>query len=251
MTVSSENTDRVREQLEMMTSSDVADLLRQAGVTGIVMRGLRPIDPVGKTVAGRARTLRFLPERSDVSSAPPKQVNRALYDSMERGEVLVIDAMGSTDHAVIGDMMFARLASRGVEVVVVDGAVRDASAAAGKGVAVHARGCSPKSFAGLARAWDADIDIHCAGVLVRPGDWIVADLDGVVVIPAADLDRTLEGAQSQRDDDRFSQALFAAGCTLDDAYPLPPYMRVFQQRFAREGVVPTVEQVRAARRRQD
>jgi regulator of RNase E activity RraA len=249
MTALSESVDSLRARLEMISSSDAADLVRQAGMTGVVMRGLRPIVQGGTTVAGRVRTLRFLPDREDVPVPPAGAVNRGLYDSMQPGEVLVIDAMGSTENAVIGDMMYSRLAYRGVRVIVVDGAVRDAAAAEEKGMIIHAAGCSPKSFARLMRAWDVDRDVQCGGVLVRPGDWIVADKDGIVVVPVSVLPRVLEGAQARRDDDRFSQALFAAGCELDDAYPLPSHMRTFKERFLQEGALPTAEQILGARQR--
>jgi len=249
MTATSEPIEALRARLEMISSSDAADLVHQAGITGVVMRGLRPIVPCGKTVAGRARTLRFLPDREDVPVPPAGAVNRALYDSMEPGEVLVIDAMGSMENAVIGDMMYSRLAYRGVNVIIVDGAVRDAAAAEEKGMAIHAAGCSPKSFSRLVRAWHVDQDIRCGGVLVRPGDWIVADKDGIVVVPSGVLPRVLEGAQARRDDDRFSQALFASGCELDDAYPLPSHMQAFKSRFLKDGVLPNSSQIHEARRR--
>jgi 4-hydroxy-4-methyl-2-oxoglutarate aldolase len=136
-----------------------------------------------------------------------------------------------------------------VKAIIVDGAVRDANAAGDKGLAVHAVGCSPKSFFQTVRAWDVDQDIQCGGVLVRPGDWIVADIDGVVVVPTTALSQVLEKAQAKRDDDRFSQALFAAGSGLGDAYPLPAHMRAFRDRFVREGVVPTAVQILQARQR--
>jgi regulator of RNase E activity RraA len=166
---------------------------------------------------------------------------------MEPSEVLVIDAMGLAENAVIGDMMYSRLAYRGVKAIIVDGAVRDAQAARDKGLLVHAVGCSPRSFHRAVRAWDVDQDIQCGGVLVRHGDWIVADSDGIVVVPAAVVCEVLDRAQVRRDDDRFSQALFAAGCELGDAYPLPAYMRVFRDRYVREGVLPTAAQILDAR----
>lgn len=247
MTATAQAAERLRRQLEMISSSDAADLLREGGMSGVVMRGLRPIVPAGRTVAGRARTLRFLPDREDVPVSSSGPVSRALYESMEPGEVLVIDAMGAVEHAVIGDMMYSRLAYRGVKAIIVDGAVRDANAAGDKGLAVHAAGCSPKSFYHAVRAWDVDQDIQCGGVLVRPGDWIVADIDGIVVVPAAVLPQVLEEAQVRRDDDRFSQALFAAGCELGDVYPLPAHMRAFRDHFVREGVLPTAAQILQAR----
>lgn len=242
------NTDAtLRAQLEMISSSDAADLVRVAGISGVVMQGLRPIVPAGKTVAGRARTLRFLPDRQDVSTSYSSPVNRALYEEIGTDEVLVIDAMSSMESAVIGDMMYARLSVRGVKAVIVDGAVRDAVAASEMGLALYAVGCSPRSFAGLVRAWDSDLDIQCGGVLVRPGDWIIADSDGVVVVPATVLSQVIESAQSKRNDDRFSQALFASGFGLEDAYPLPAHMRVFADRFLQDGKVPTAKQVSDAR----
>ncbi len=239
----------LRERLGEISTADAADHLRMLGVSHIVMRDIRALVPVRGTMAGLARTLRFLPDREDVGHSPSGPVNRVLYDTVNSGEVLVLDAMGCTTKAVLGDMMFARLQSRQIAAVVVDGAVRDVPVIAESGIPIFARGSCPEAFMTWLRPWEADCAIQCGGVLVKPGDWILADAEGVIVVPGDKAERLAEQAEKKRSRDAFSKALLAAGFPLDDAYPLPAYMLRFEGRFAANGRLPTEAEVREARTR--
>ena len=236
-----------RQHLALISTPDAADALRKLGVARTVMKGIRPMVRVQGTAAGRARTLRLLPDREDLKTPVNGPVNRGLYDGMQPGEVLVLDAMGAENQAVLGDMMFSRLFAREVSAVVVDGAVRDIPVVSTKGLPVFARSCSPDSYMGFMRPWEADCAIQCGGVLVQPRDFILADADGVVVVPNALARSVAELAQQKMPADAFGQALLAAGFPLDDTYPLPPHMRAFLPAFIENGALPTQDEVRRAR----
>lgn len=232
------------DRLSAVSTADAADLLRTFGIKRTVMRGLRAQWPVGKTHVGRARTLRMLPEREDIQRPVNGPANRGLYDGLERGDVLVVDAMGLETHAVLGDMMLTRILARGAAAVVVDGAVRDLATMANKGMPIFARGTSPEVFMGRMRPWESDGVIQCGGVLVEPRDFILADGDGVLVVPSALAGRLAEGAEAKRDSDAFSHALLSNGFGLDDAYPLPGHMKQFLPLYVKDGTIPTVDEVR-------
>lgn len=234
-------------RLRALSTPDVVDALLNFGISKVIMRGIRPMVSRKGTRAGRARTLRLLPDREDVKSGPYGSVNRTLYDSIREGEMLIVDAMGVQDKAVLGDMMFQRLCARGIEGIVVNGAVRDVQALNHLQLAVFAMGTWPQSFKGHLRAWEADCDVACGGVLVRPGDWIVADEEGVVVVPDSKLGGVLDTAERKAAHDSFSRALLAACTSLDCAYPLPDYMIGFIPEFERTGTLPTAQQIEEAK----
>lgn len=233
------------QRLEAVATSDAADLLRHLGVTRTVMHGIRPQFSFRGTKVARARTLRMLPDREDLKRPANGPINRGLYDTIEADEALVIDAMAVDTHAVLGDMMLTRIFSRRVSLVVVDGAVRDIAAVrdvAGDG-AVFARSASPEVFMSRLRPWEADCAIQCGGVLVEPGDYVLADEDGVVVVPQSLAEKLADAADKKRESDGFSRALLLAGFGLDDAYPLPAHMRTFLPRYLESGVLPDLVEI--------
>ncbi|MGY6119578.1 RraA family protein [Paraburkholderia strydomiana] len=236
----------ISERLGTLGSADAADALMSLGVSRVVMNELQMFGSLKGSIVGRARTLRFLPEREDIECAPGGRVNRQLYETVEPGDVLVVDALGA-QYAALGDMMYSRLAYRRVGAIVVDGAVRDVEAAATKDFPVFARGKSARPYFGAMQPWEADVAVQCSGVLVCSRDWIVADSDGVVVVPPNLALDVVEMAERKRVADQFSRALLHAGFPLADAYPLPGYMSPYLTRYLDEQVLPTQEEVAAAR----
>jgi len=190
----------------------------------------------------------MLPDREDLRAPVNGPINRGLYDSMEEGEILVVDAMGRTDKAVLGDMMFSRISACKAAAAIVDGAVRDVAHAREKQFPVFARAQCPESYMSWLRPWEKDVPVQCGGVLVMPGDWVLADADGQVVIPADVVHELLARVEEKQRSDAFSQALLAAGYPLDDAYPLPAHMKRLLAEFEATGAIPRTEQVREARK---
>jgi len=137
---------------------------------------IEPIDPE-TTIAGRARTVRAAPGDN-------LAIHRAIT-LVEPGDVLVVDGEGYTETASVGELMCASCRAHGVEGLVVDGAIRDREEVARMGFPVFTRGVHP---AGPRKEYEGavDVPVSCGGVVVDPGDLVVADGDGVVVVPAGD-----------------------------------------------------------------
>src|SRR5919202_6348771 len=109
-----EATEAVAARLSKVPTSSAKVILRELGVTRVVAKGLRAIvPPQGGILAGRARTVRFLPGREDVKRAPNGAVNRALIDTVGRAEVVVVDTAAFPEGSVLGDMLAARAKYRG------------------------------------------------------------------------------------------------------------------------------------------
>ncbi len=171
-------------RLATVPTSTAKVILRELGVTRVVCRGLRPIVAPRAVLAGPARTVRFLPGREDVPRSPGGAVNRRLIDELEPGQVVVIDSGGFAEGAVLGDMLAMRAKVRGAAGVVADGVVRDVVGLTAVELPVFARGTHPDPSGATLLPWETDVAVQCGGVLVRPGDWVLADTDSVLVVPA-------------------------------------------------------------------
>jgi regulator of RNase E activity RraA len=139
--------------------------------------------------------------------------------------------MASLEGAVLGDMLAARAQARGAAGAIADGVIRDIDGIREIGLAVWARGTHPDANARALFAWEADVTVACGGVLVQPGDYVVADADGAVVVPPQHLDAMLRKAEEMAVEDEFSQTLLRGGAPLDDAYPLSPARRAEFEAF--------------------
>lgn len=223
---------------EVSTATLAAQLLKKHGMRSRSMQGLRPLAPGRCRFVGPAVTLRYVPAREDLGAEAmidgPGNPTAALVDSLPAGAVLVADMGGSLAGGALGDIMVARLIARGAAGLVVDGAMRDAGPLAAMALPVFCRGVAPPpSFCGMI-AVDAGVPIGCGGVLVRPGDLVCADEDGVVVLPAhlaADLAR--DGLEQERLE-AWIKARIEAGAPLKGTYPPSPEV-LAAWRAAREG----------------
>lgn len=210
--------------LEKITTATLTTVLLKKGLRSVWMRGAAPFTPAaqGKRLVGEAFTLRFVPAREDLAT-PASWSNpistRAAIEAMPEGVIAVADAMGRTDAGIFGDILCARLAKRGVTALVTDGAVRDVAGVNGTGLPVWcAGGAAPPSVASLTFvAWQEPIG--CGGVAVFPGDIIVADADGCVLIPADIADAvTTEAIEQERLEGWIMQQV-DAGMALPGLYP--------------------------------
>lgn len=216
-------------RLRKVPTATAKQVLRELGVDRTFLFGLRALTS-DRRIAGKARTLRFLPLREDVKP-PSKGINRRLIDTLERDDVLVIDAAGDMEGAVLGDMLAARAQARGAAGVVADGVIRDVDGIREIGLAVWARGTYPDANSRNMLAWEIDVAVGCGGALVQPGDYIIADGDGAVVIPPQHAETLLRKAEEMALEDEFSQQLLRQGAAIDDAYPLPSSRRAEFERF--------------------
>lgn len=208
--------------LSQVTTATLTTILLKKGLRKVWLRGTRPLQPGQPRVVGRAFTLRFVPAREDLAtpeswSAPIS--TRAAIEAMPAGCVAVVDAMGVADAGIFGDILCARMARRGVAALVTDGALRDAAGVRGTGLPVWCAGvAAPPSVAALTFvAWQQPIG--CGGVAVYPGDVVVVDDDGAVLIPAGLLDEVLALAPEQERLEAWIMAQVDQGAALPGLYP--------------------------------
>ena len=210
------------EILSQVTTATLTTLLLKKGLRNVWLRGTRPLRPGQPRLVGRAFTLRFVPAREDLAtpeswSSPIS--TRAAIEDMPAGCVAVVDAMGVTDAGVFGDILCTRMVKRGVAALVTDGVVRDVSGVLGSGLPVWCSGAAaPPSVAGLTFVdWQAPI--ACGGVAVFPGDVVVVDDDGAVLIPATLLDDILSLAPEQERMENWIMQQVERGAALPGLYP--------------------------------
>lgn len=208
--------------LQHVCTATLTTVLLKKGLRNVWMRGTRPLVPGTPKQIGRAFTLRFVPAREDLATpaswgAPIS--TRAAIEAMPPGVIAVIDARGTADAGVFGDILCLRMARRGVAGLVTDGVVRDGDGVRSTGLPVWCQGvAAPPSVAGLTFvAWQQPIG--CGGVAVFPNDVVVADADGAVLIPAALLDEVVGLAVEQELQEAWIMEEVQAGTKLPGLYP--------------------------------
>ncbi|HET6504832.1 MAG TPA: fumarylacetoacetate hydrolase family protein [Amycolatopsis sp.] len=224
-------TDEVRARLGAVAVATLSVQLRKRGFDHVSLDGPRPLVP-GRRIVGTARTLRYVPYRPDLFAergggfTPQKQA----IESVGPGEVLVMEARGETTAGTLGDILALRAKTRGAAGIITDGAVRDAAAVAAVGLPVYCAGTHPAVLGRRHVPWDTDTTISCGGATVQPGDVIVADDDGALVIPPHLVVEVLEGAETQEEEEAFVVEMVAQGESVADLYPIGPRWRpVFEK----------------------
>ena len=215
----------LEEKLRQVGAATVTHELLKKGVRTTFMVGVLPLRR-GLKVIGRAATLRFLPMREDLAAGQESLETRHLnhqrqaIEAVQPGEVLVIDARGITDAGTVGDVLSARVRSRGGAGIVTDGAVRDSEAILAMDFPVFVGGVHGQISPFRHWAPDHNVPIQCGGVTIIPGDIIMGDDDGVVVIPAAMAEEIATLALDHERQDAFSRENVEAGVPIHQAYPL-------------------------------
>jgi regulator of RNase E activity RraA len=209
--------------LSKISTATITTVLLKKGLRNVWMRGAKALRADHGRLVGEAFTLRFVPAREDLATpeswASPIST-RAAIEAMPEGCIAIVDAMGITDAGIFGDILCARMMKRKVTALVTDGAVRDLEGVLGTGMPVWCDGyAAPPSVAGLTFVgWGEPIG--CGGVAVFPEDVIVADKDGVVLIPKAMLDHVLaEGPEQERMEGWIVEEV-NNGAVLPGLYPM-------------------------------
>jgi len=200
--------------------------LHHLGVTRTFIEGPRPLRP-GARVVGSALTLQFMPQREDVASGMAQEyVERytalwAVLDSVQPGDVLVVEARGSARTGCLGEMLIKYFAARGGAGIVVDGRIRDTPKVGDLDLPIWSNGATPH-YASQSELfpWAYDVPVAVGGALVLPGDIVVADDDGAVVVPRALGEELVQQAQHHEDWEDFSRRRITEGGALSKYYPL-------------------------------
>jgi 5-oxopent-3-ene-1,2,5-tricarboxylate decarboxylase / 2-hydroxyhepta-2,4-diene-1,7-dioate isomerase len=213
--------DDVLAKLKTVSIPTISQILKRRGYGSAFLSGVAPRTPQ-QSLVGRAFTARTLPTRRDVAAtqAGAASLHRRAFETIEPGDVLVIDARGDVGARVTGDILATRLKYRGAAGLVTDGAIGDLAAMQTVGLPVYSRGLTPVTFGELHVMVDLNVPISCAGVLVMPGDILVADPEGVMVIPQAIAAEVAEAGVEAERKDAFSRSKVEAGHPLAEAYPL-------------------------------
>ena len=212
--------------LRSVSTATVVQILHRRGVTTTFLKGLYAGRPLLRMV-GIARTLRYTALREDVFEERGGGMNaqKRVIDSIRPGEVLMIEARGELGAGTIGDILALRLQTRGGVGFVTDGCVRDERAICKLELPFYTGGCHQAVLGRRHVPMDSDLPITCGGVLTLPGDVVVGDADGVVVIPAALAKDVGQAALRQEQEERFIVERVAEGDSIDGLYPLSPARR--------------------------
>ncbi len=212
------------ERLLVVGSATVATVLYQHGFRSRVVRSARRLRPGGRRMVGVARTLRYVAMREDLDTLEAWQLRdnpqRRIADEIEPGEVLVIEAREDTSCGTMGGMLVARMMVRGAAGVVSDGPFRDAGFIAALELPSYANGMHPNTNLIAHHPEDLDLTITCGGVQVRPGDVVVGDDEGVVVIPRAIADEVAERAHVKEAEEAWIERQILAGQPVEGTYPM-------------------------------
>jgi len=214
--------DETLSVLKSIPTQTLIDGLWVKGWPSTYVEGARPLQQ-GQSMAGRAVTLRFVPHRPDLFSDKPKGEDSAEYVAIELcgpGEVLVIDALRWQYSSIGGDIKFLRLMQRKVGGLVTDGGVRDSVVLKNYGFPVFSASTTAKQGPADFWPWQVNDAIQCGGVLVRPGDAIVGDDDGVVVVPRSEVDEIIEIAHQREEvEEIVKKQLEIEQCSPGKYYP--------------------------------
>ncbi len=229
----------IHDQLSQISVATITMQLLKKGIRNTWMSGVKPLNHPVKRLLGEAYTLRFVPFREDLVSldklASLDNAQRRAIEEATAGGVLVIDGRGVSDIAVLGDILIERLKVRGVAGLVTDGGIRDLEECRASGLTLYAAGAAaPASLVGHSPA-EVQCVVGCGGVAVVPGDVIVGDGDGIVVIPAhlaGDVAR--DGVEQERFE-RFAKMKVSGGAPAYGTYPPNDQTKAEYQDWIRDG----------------
>ena len=210
------------DRLATVAAATVNMQLIKRGIRCTWIQGARPLFEGYGRVVGEAYTMRFIPMREDVATTESYAKARSMRDAIEEippGRIVVIDARGDQSCATLGDILAGRLKAKGTVGVVSDGPMRDVAGLREIGLPIFASGAAaPPSIAGLYFAgWEEPVG--CGGVAVFPGDVVVADDDGPVVIPRALADEVARDAVEQERFEGWVLERIAEGQSVKGLYP--------------------------------
>ncbi len=216
-----ELTDELKAKLASVATATLSGQLRKRGLNNVSIDGLKPTHPEAKVV-GRARTLRYVANREDLfdSHGGGYNAQKRLFDSLQNHDIVVIEARGETESGTLGDVLALRARHLGAAALITDGGVRDLAAVTEIGVPTFHSGGHPAVLGRRHVPWDIDNTVTCGGCAVQPGDVIVGDADGLIVIPPKLVEEVVNDAIAQELEEVFIAELVAGGQPVKETFPL-------------------------------
>ena len=215
--------DQVKAQLGSVCAATIATELFNRGLRNCFLYGVKPLNAAHCRFVAEAFTLRYIPSREDIDDYTiyhkPGHPQRVAIESCPPGHVLVMDCRNDPVGASGGDILLTRLMKRGVAAVVTDGSFRDSPTIAELGFPAFAAGQSPNISLVRHHAVDMQVPIACAGVAVYPGDVLVGEAEGVMVIPRHLAAEVAAGAVERDLSEAFVMEKIHAGASITGVYP--------------------------------
>jgi regulator of RNase E activity RraA len=205
-------------------------LMHRMGVRQTFIHGPLSRQP-GAKIVGPVVTLQFMPKREDVMAGLARQVTEerletatalwAVFEAVQQGDILAVQAYGDAYTGTMGEMLVTYFKGRGGVGIVVDGCVRDWPHLQEIGTPIWAVGVTPNyASQGDFLPWAYNVPVALSRVLVIPGDIMIADDDGVVVVPAGMAEQVLKHTLDHENWEEFSRLRLAEGGALRKYYPL-------------------------------
>lgn len=202
-------------------------LVTAEGYTQNFINELTPLKPNHRMV-GRARTMRYLPNRKDVREklyAAGPQLNYRSAEEAQPGDILVFDAGGETRAGVSGGVTTIRFLVRGGAGLVIDGAMRDVPELEAMHIQTYMRRGHASSVSPIMMSVDYQVPVRIGSVTVIPGDILVGDSTGILVIPAAIAEKVADTALEHDEQEEFQRELLLKGESIVGVYPMNPATR--------------------------
>ena len=213
--------DEAKEKLRQVSTATLTSQLQKHGFRDTFLAGIYPLRPDLRMV-GYAFTLRFIPAREDLADElydNTKNVQRLAVEAVSPEDVLVIDARSETGAASFGHILGTRITARGAAGLVTDGALRDTPGFRQLELPSYIRAAHATTSFVVHHPVEMQVPIGCAGVAVVPGDVLVGDGEGVVVIPSQVAESVAHAAHEQEIRERFFQEKIACGASILGVYP--------------------------------
>jgi regulator of RNase E activity RraA len=218
-----------RELLKGVSTATLTTVLFKRGLRNTFIQGVFLLNPKAPRMVGEAYTLRYIPAREDIDRLGAFEgrghPQREAIEACPAGHVLVMDARRDASAATGGDILMTRLMVRGVAGVVTDGGLRDSPTIEKLAWPAYCGARSAPLNLVRHHAVDAQLPIGCGGVAVYPGDVVVGDAEGVVIIPKAMADEVATEAAAQTEFEDWVEAKVKEGRSIFGLYPPSPETR--------------------------
>jgi regulator of RNase E activity RraA len=215
--------DATRAKLMKVSTASVATALFKRGLRNQFIQGARAVAPKAANMVGPAFTLRYIPAREDRNPITvfrdPEHKQRVAVETCPPGHVLVMDARKDARAATAGSILITRLAHRGAAGVVSDGGFRDMAGIGALDMPSYCAGASAPTNLTLHEAIEINGPVACGDVAVFPGDVLVGDGDGVMVIPAHLVDEIAEECTGMETFEDFVLEEVNSGAPIIGLYP--------------------------------
>ena len=214
---------RTRDKLKVVSTATLTTCLFKRGLRQQFIQGVRPLNPDLGPMVGEAFTLRYMPAREDLNAISvfqdPAHPQRRAVEECPPGAVFVMDSRKDPRAASAGSILVTRLMVRGVAGVVTDGGFRDSLEIAKLAIPAYHNRPSPPTNLTLHQAIDINVPIGCGDAPVFPGDVVVGDAEGVVVIPAHLADEIADEAAEMTVFEDFVTEEVLKGRSIIGLYP--------------------------------